>query len=145
LITRLPGDAMSRYRRRSWRVWCSGCCTAEWAPSNRCVGPREGRICQIRAEGRHARAFQADARAINDKVRLYARVGTALIAGRDDKQDGYDAIIALMPWEKFCTSVAVIAWSEGKTALTPVPECPDMMPGSKAHLYTSGVLTMADH
>ena len=59
-----------------------------------------------RAEGRHARAFQADARAINDKVRLYARVGAALIAGRDDKQDGYDAIIALMPWEKFCTSVA---------------------------------------
>ena len=59
-----------------------------------------------RAEGRHARAFQADARAINDKVRLYARVGAALIAGRNDKQDGYDAIIALMPWEKFCTSVA---------------------------------------
>jgi hypothetical protein len=57
-------------------------------------------------EGRHARAFQADARAINDKVRLYARVGAALIAGRNDKQDGYDAIIALMPWEKFCTSVA---------------------------------------
>jgi phosphoglycerate dehydrogenase-like enzyme len=41
--------------------------------------------------------------------------------------------------------VNVIAWSEGKTALTPVPECPDMMRGSKAHLYTSGVLTMADH
>src|SRR5665811_147378 len=31
--------------------------------------------------------------------------------------------------------VNVIAWSEGKTALTPVPECPDMMRGSKAHLY----------
>ena len=33
-----------------------------------------------RAEGRQARAFQADARAINDKVRLYARVGGAVIA-----------------------------------------------------------------
>jgi hypothetical protein len=59
-----------------------------------------------KAEGRHARAFQADARAINDKVRLFARVGAALITGRNDQRDGYDAIIALMPWEKFCTSVA---------------------------------------
>ena len=54
-----------------------------------------------KAEGRHARAFQADARAINEKVRLYARVGAALIAAHDDKQDAYNAIIALMPWEKF--------------------------------------------
>ena len=35
-----------------------------------------------KAEGRHARAFQADARAINEKVRLYARVGAALIAAQ---------------------------------------------------------------
>jgi TnpA family transposase len=59
-----------------------------------------------KAEGRHARAFQADARAINEKVRLYARVGAALIAARDDKQDAYDAIIALLPWERFRTTVA---------------------------------------
>jgi hypothetical protein len=31
-----------------------------------------------KAEGRHTRAFQSDARAINEKVRLYARVGAAL-------------------------------------------------------------------
>jgi hypothetical protein len=54
-----------------------------------------------KAEGRHARAFQADARAINDKVRLFARVGAALITGRNNQQDGYEAIIALMPWESF--------------------------------------------
>ena len=30
-----------------------------------------------KAEGRQARAFQSDARAINEKVRLYARVGAA--------------------------------------------------------------------
>ena len=29
-----------------------------------------------------------------------------MITGRNDQQDGYEAIIALMPWEKFCTSVA---------------------------------------
>ena len=40
--------------------------------------------------------------------------------------------------------VNVIAWSEGKTTLTPMPECADMMPGSKAHLYTGGVLAAAD-
>lgn len=37
-------------------------------------------------------------RAINDKVRLYARFGATLIAGRDERQDGYDAIIALILW-----------------------------------------------
>lgn len=59
-----------------------------------------------KAEGRHARAFQADARAINDKVRLYARVGAALITARNDQQDAYDAITAVMPWARFCTTVA---------------------------------------
>ncbi len=59
-----------------------------------------------RAEGRHARAFQADARAINDKVRLYARVGAAVIAAREDKQDAFEAIAAVIPWERFRTSVA---------------------------------------
>lgn len=59
-----------------------------------------------KAEGRQARAFQADARAINDKVRLYARLGTALIAARAGKQDAFDAIIAVVSWERFCTTVA---------------------------------------
>lgn len=58
-----------------------------------------------KAEGRHARAFQTDARAINDKVRTFASIGAALVAGRERKQDGYDAIIALMSWENFCASV----------------------------------------
>jgi TnpA family transposase len=59
-----------------------------------------------KAEGRHARAFQADARAINEKVRLYARVGAALIAARDDKQDAYAAIATVIPWERFRDTVA---------------------------------------
>jgi hypothetical protein len=43
-------------------------------------------ICAMfrKAEGRHARTFQSDARAINEKVRLYASVGAALIAARED-------------------------------------------------------------
>jgi TnpA family transposase len=39
-------------------------------------------------------------------VRVFARVGAALVAGREQKQDGYEAIVALMSWDKFCASVA---------------------------------------
>ena len=59
-----------------------------------------------KAEARHARAFQADGRAINEKVGLYARVGTALIAAREAGQDPFDAITAVIPWERFRASVA---------------------------------------
>lgn len=59
-----------------------------------------------KAEGQHARAFQADARAINEKVRLYARVGAALIAARDGKQDAYAAIATVIPWERFRDTVS---------------------------------------
>jgi hypothetical protein len=59
-----------------------------------------------KAEGRQARAFQADARAINEKVRLYARVGAALITAQTDKQDAFGAITAVIPWERFCKTVA---------------------------------------
>jgi hypothetical protein len=47
-----------------------------------------------------------DGRAINEKVRLYARVGAALIAARDTKQDAFDAITAVIPWDRFRASVA---------------------------------------
>ena len=59
-----------------------------------------------KADERHARAFQADGRAINEKVRLYARVGAALIAARDNKQDPFDAIAAVIPWDRFLATVA---------------------------------------
>ena len=59
-----------------------------------------------KADERHARAFQADGRAINEKVRLYARVGAALIAARDNKQDAYGAIATVIPWERFRATVA---------------------------------------
>jgi hypothetical protein len=59
-----------------------------------------------KAEGRHARAFQSDARAINEKVRLYASVGAALIAAREDHLDAFGAIAAVIPWERFRATVA---------------------------------------
>jgi TnpA family transposase len=59
-----------------------------------------------KAEGRHARAFQADGRAINEKVRLYARVGAALIAARESSHNAFEAITAVIPWDRFCKTVA---------------------------------------
>ncbi len=59
-----------------------------------------------KAEGRHARAFRADARAINEKVRLYARVGAALIAAHDGERDAFGAITTVIPWERFRATVA---------------------------------------
>ena len=49
-----------------------------------------------KAEGRQSRAFQSDARAINEKVRLYARVGAALIAARDSEKDAFGAITSVI-------------------------------------------------
>jgi hypothetical protein len=59
-----------------------------------------------KADERHARAFQADGRAINEKVRLYARVGAALITARDNQQDAFDAITAVIPRDRFLATVA---------------------------------------
>ena len=59
-----------------------------------------------KAEGRQARAFQSDARAINEKVRLYARIGAALIAARDGEEDAFSAITSVIAWERFCATVA---------------------------------------
>jgi TnpA family transposase len=59
-----------------------------------------------KADARHARAFRADGRAINEKVRLYAQVGAALIAARESGQDAFEAIRTVIPWERFCETVA---------------------------------------
>jgi TnpA family transposase len=59
-----------------------------------------------KAAGRQARAFQADGRAINEKVRLYARVGAALITAHDDEEDAFGAITAVISWERFRATVA---------------------------------------
>ena len=58
-----------------------------------------------KAEGRHARDFQTNGRAINDKVRLYARIGGALVAARAEGRDAFAALEAVIPWERFRASV----------------------------------------
>mgnify|MGYP001806254164 FL=1 len=56
-------------------------------------------------EERHARAFNKDGRAINEKVRLYAEVGKALIAAKESGDDAFEAIGTVIPWDRFLTSV----------------------------------------
>jgi hypothetical protein len=45
-----------------------------------------------KSEHVHAEQFQKSGKAINEKVRLYADIGKALIAARETAQDPYDAI-----------------------------------------------------
>jgi TnpA family transposase len=59
-----------------------------------------------RSEQAHAAQFHASGKAINEKVRLYAAVGTAVIAARADDGDPYRAIQAVLPWESFVQTVA---------------------------------------
>lgn len=58
-----------------------------------------------KAERRHLHTFQEDAKAINDKVQLYAVVGQMLIEARESLTDPFLAIEKLLPWEEFKASV----------------------------------------
>ena len=59
-----------------------------------------------KARGKYEREFTADGRALNDKVRLYAKIGAALIDCKTAKTDPYAAIEAILPWDQFAESVA---------------------------------------
>ncbi len=50
--------------------------------------------------------LQANGKAINEKVRLYARVGRALIAARESEGDPFKALESVIPWEGYVLSVA---------------------------------------
>lgn len=58
------------------------------------------------AKRKHREAFHDQGRAINEKVRLYARVGHALIAARQAGADPFVAIERVVPWEAFTRSIA---------------------------------------
>jgi len=58
-----------------------------------------------KAERRHRDAFQEDGKAINEKVRLYAAVGKALIEARTQAVDPFPEIEKLMTWDAFLASV----------------------------------------
>ena len=59
-----------------------------------------------RGEQNHQEAFQRSGRAINDKMRLFAQVGKALIAAREKKTDAFAAIETVLTWEEFLARVS---------------------------------------
>jgi TnpA family transposase len=59
-----------------------------------------------KSERAHAEQFHASGKSINEKVRLYARVGRALIEARSSGGDVFAAIEAVLPWPKFESTVA---------------------------------------
>ncbi len=58
-----------------------------------------------KAERRHLDAFQQSGKAVNEKVRLYATVGRALIEAKTRAVDPFPEIEKLMTWEAFLASV----------------------------------------
>ena len=58
-----------------------------------------------KAKRRHAEQFHRSGKEINHKVRLYSRIGRALIDAKQSGSDPFAAIEAIMPWEVFSESI----------------------------------------
>ena len=57
------------------------------------------------AKNKHQQQFQASGKAINDKVRMYGKIGQALIEAKQKGSDPFAAIESIMPWDTFAASV----------------------------------------
>lgn len=57
------------------------------------------------AKNKHQQEFQADGKAINEKVRLYGRIGQALLEAKANDEDPFAAIESVLPWDVFVASV----------------------------------------
>ncbi len=63
-----------------------------------------GRVLNA-AKQRHQQQFQETGKAINDKVRLYGKIGRALLEARQSGSDAFAAIESVISWEAFVASV----------------------------------------
>ena len=59
-----------------------------------------------KARRRRDEAFQSSGKAINEKVRLYARIGQALLAAKEDGADPFAAIEKIVSWVDFARTVS---------------------------------------
>lgn len=57
------------------------------------------------AKHKHQEQFQTDGKAINDKLRLYGRVGQALLEAKQNGGDPFAAIEAILSWDEFTASI----------------------------------------
>lgn len=58
-----------------------------------------------KAKRKHSDRFQQSGKTINDKVRLYWRIGRALVDAKESGNDPFAAIEAIIPWDVFTESV----------------------------------------
>jgi len=58
------------------------------------------------AKNKHQQQFQASGKAINDKVRLYGRIGQALLEAKQNGGDPFAAIESVISWDAFAESVS---------------------------------------
>jgi len=58
------------------------------------------------ARSKHQQQFQASGKAINEKVRLYGRIGQALLEAKQSGGDPFAAIESVMSWDAFAASIA---------------------------------------
>jgi TnpA family transposase len=57
------------------------------------------------AKHKHHQQFQDKGKAINDKVRLYSKVGHALLEAKESDSDPFEAIEKVISWEDFMLSI----------------------------------------
>jgi len=58
-----------------------------------------------RAKNTHQQEFQRSGKAINDKVRLYFRIGNALLEAKQTGKDPYSLIESIISWDEFIKSI----------------------------------------
>jgi hypothetical protein len=58
-----------------------------------------------KSKNKYERTFADEGKAINEKVRLYAKVGKALVSAREEGRDPFAAIEAIVSWDDFSASV----------------------------------------
>jgi TnpA family transposase len=61
------------------------------------------------AKNKHQEQFQKQGKEINDKVRLYSKIGRALVEAKESGSDPYAAIETVLPWSEFERSVSEAA------------------------------------
>jgi hypothetical protein len=88
------------------------------------------------AKRKHDQSFAESGKAINEKVRLYVRVGHALIDARQKGLDPYEAIEAVVAWDNFTRSV-----DEAERLAQPKEAAAKMVPAK----MTFTVKTIATH
>lgn len=58
-----------------------------------------------RGEKIHTDSFQNDGKLINEKIRLFAKLGKVLIEAKETEQDPFVSLQAVIPWDQFVHSV----------------------------------------